>query len=184
MSYASQATTAKRIARDILRSQMAIRVQERVSKARAAYTATLRNLANIIEDHKAEDKHVESSNDEASAAETFDLRRQILGELPVVTDEATLRELTKEIDEAEANAATLRKEAAEAAAKRRAREIEHATNHVDEAKKELDHHLENLAKIESGDLKVSKDEMLALANKLIEEGRVPTDAPATDEDEG
>lgn len=184
MSYASQATTAKRIARDILRSQMAIRIQERVSKARAVYLATLRNLANVLEDHKLEDKRLATTDAETTARETFDMRRQILGALPVVTDEATLRELTAAIDESEAAAAEARKLADDAAEKRRADEIERATNQVEEAKKNLDHHLENLAKVESGELKVSKDDMLALANKLIEEGRVPADGTPSTDDEG
>ena len=172
MNYAEIATRAKAQARDILRAQMAIRIQDRYTGAKRTLVNALREKAHLLASFSKADKK-QLKADEDDAAEDF-LFAAVVAEFDV-TDAALVNEAMAE--ELAAEAETRRQfdiEREDA----RGRQLETAEANIVTAREALTHVEENLVKLEAGELKVDKDALKDLANQLITEGRV------TDEDEG
>lgn len=170
MTYQETFEAAKKQSRDILRVQMAGRVQGRVSNAKAALIATIKVLAMQLAAWKASDASLEKS--ENKRTEMLKSTRAEIDAMPAEDRELALESFDKELAESEKAA----ERSAESRAKEREAEKKRLEDDVAEARKEYERLLGVQQEVEDGTQKVNKEEMLALANKLVEEGRVNEDA--------
>lgn len=166
--YASIATAAKEKARDILRTQMAVRIQERVQKAKDSVVSAIRHYASLVVDFsKTNKKDAEEAEKRSERRTEFD---GALNDVPGISVEDR-RAAANALDEERAENDKSRAENAKSAAKTHKEGLENALKRIAEAKESLDHANENLDKLSSGELKVDAEELKTLANKLIEEER-------------
>lgn len=169
MSYVSQAVAAKNLARDILRTQMAIRIQERLAKAKDEFTAAVKSYANYIASFVTEDA------DDAKAAADRTATREAFAAALVATPGLTSDELTAiqtQVSEAQSKRDKEDKESSAASAKEREAATKRHLDGIDLARAEVARVTANVAKLESGEMKVDAEELKALANKLIADGKV------------
>lgn len=151
-------------ARDILRTQMAGRILERIANARNTFITTVKALANLKATHTRE---------EASFAEDAkkrsEKRQQFADALSGIenlseTEAAAVRE---QVAKQQAEFDQKEQEAADARAKTRAEELKRAEADIEEARKEVARLEDNLAKVNSGEMKVNADELKNLTNELV-----------------
>lgn len=169
MTYQETFEAAKKQSRDILRVQMAGRVQGRVSNAKAALIATIKVLAMQLAAWKETDARREKS--EKEHAEIIKKTRAEIEAMPEADRELALESFDKELAESE----KADERSAESRAKERETEKKRLEDDVAAARKEYERLLGVQQEVEDGTQKVNKEEMLALANKLVEEGRVNED---------
>ena len=166
MDYSTIATAAKDKARDILRGQMAVRIQECVSNAAADLTAAVRAYAVMLRKQAKEDKDTTTSNQEKiDKRAAFDAILLAVPGIDAVTLKAAQDAVTADRAEEDKEAATAAADAVEA----RKSSVDAATDRIKKTQDALKHAQDNLAKVNSGELKVDLDELNALAQKLIED---------------
>ena len=168
MTYQETFKAAQSQARDILRVQMAGRGQGRVSNAKSALIAAITLLAKQLAAWKADE--ASTAKGRAKHAEIHEATRAELAAMPDATD------ALEAFDKQMADDAIAKERHAEEVMKSRADETKCLEDQVSEARKEYERLLVVQQEVEDGTQKVNKDEMLALANKLVEEGRVVEDA--------
>lgn len=168
MDYSAIATGAKDKARDILRAQMAIRIQERVQAAKDCVVSAIRHYAKLVVDA------AKSAKDAAEEATKRTERRDAFNQAMQDVPGATVEEIAlaaKALDEERAESDKNRDEEAKADVKAHTEALESAGKRIVEAREKLVHANENLAKLNAGELKVDAEELKTLANTLIEEER-------------
>ena len=166
IDYSAVATSVKEKARDILRAQMAIRIQDRVQKALDAVNSAIRHYAQVVVDYN------KGESDKAEAATKRDAKRdaftQALGKVPGLSADdlaAVSADLKKTRTESDAE----RAEDDKLDAKAYAESLDSASKRIVEAQEDLAHAKDNLAKLNAGELKVDAEELKALATKLVED---------------
>ncbi len=162
--YNAVAAAATEKARDILRAQMAVRIQDRVQKAKDSVVKAVRHYAQVIAD--ATKKAKDAAKAEAERADKRDAFSQGLGNVPGISP----TELQLAVDAVEADrkeADDSRAEDAKAEAKAYEEQKVEAAKRIADAHEELAHATENLEKLGRGELKVNADELKTLAQKLI-----------------
>jgi len=165
-NYESVATAAREKAKDILRGQMAVRIQERVQNAKDTVVKAIRHYAQVIVDAGKTAK--ESAESETKRAEKRDAFNQALGNVPGISPaELQLATDAVESDRKEADERRAEEMKAEEAAK--AESLKSAATRIADANKELEHATGNLEKLGRGELKVNAEELKTLAQKLIED---------------
>src|ERR1017187_7341277 len=135
MSYQTQAAAAKSMARDILRTEMALRIQERATKAQAALTSAVKNLVAVTADQVKQAARIVKmrADDDAEIA----AYGQALGTIEGLTpDEITA--VSAELATEAARLVTERSENDEAIAKSNADQIKHAQDKIDAARAEYE----------------------------------------------
>lgn len=169
MTYSAQAAAAKAQARDILRTEMAIRIQRRISEAAAALNKIFRHIASVAVSTTEID--ADNAKDAAELADERAAEDAALAAIPGITpDELTAlqAEVAKERADEDAEAAAAEKRIQES----RAEVALSQAKDIAAARDAVAHAEDNLAKLESGELKVDREKLDALTNKLLEEGRV------------
>lgn len=163
-NYESVATAAREKAKDILRGQMAVRIQERVQNAKDSVVKAIRHYAQILADAAKKSKDAAKAEEERVAKrDTFS---QGLGNVPGVSP-AELQLAIDAVDEDRKEADNARKEDAKADEKAHAEACDEAAKRIAAAHEELAHATENLEKLGRGELKVNAEELKALAQKLV-----------------
>lgn len=170
MTYQETFAAAKKQARDILRIQMAGRVQERVSHAKNALATAIKALAFHIAGWNAI-KVRDEKGAAKSAGENAAIRAEI-ERMPAANRDLALEAFDKEMADAAKDATRT----AEQKEKDRAADLKRLEEVVTNSRAEYDRLLKVQKEVEDGTQKVDKDELLSLANKLVEEGRVNPDA--------
>jgi hypothetical protein len=166
IDYSAVATSVKEKARDILRAQMAIRIQDRVQKAKDAVNGAIRHYCQLVVDHnKSEADETEAATKRATKRDAF---TQALGSVPGLSAD-DLSAVTADITADRAEADAQRAEDAKADAKAYAESLVSATTRITDAQEALAHANDNLAKLNAGELKVDLEELKALATKLVED---------------
>ena len=166
IDYASVATAAKEKARDILRAQMIVRIQERVTEAKKNVATAIRHYSKVIVDAAEEATEIAEAKVKSDAHR--DAMRQALGNVPgisaddIATASASLEDKYKEQDKEDA-------EEDKEAAKTLASMLEEAGKDIKDTQDELARALDNLDKAKTGELKVDKDALKSLSQKIIEE---------------
>lgn len=169
MTYVSQAVAAKTKARDILRTKMATRILERRAVAADAFKAAIKSYANLVSSFTRSDENTTKMTEEREAKRIafFDA----LETVPGISDEERA-----DIADAARTAQAANDKADEedkvSRSKVREEDLKEAADNITEARKELARHDDNLAKLESGEMKVNKEELDALTAELITSGRV------------
>lgn len=169
MNHQNIATAARALAKDILLSQMAVRIQERLSAAKADLVQSIRAFAVMKRDWAKEDEDAAEAKTKREAKQkAFD---EALASVEGLSEE--------ELAAAQEAVAADRKESddkaseeAEAQAEARTKAEANAQKRVEDARKAVAHHTDNLDKLSKGSLKVNAEELKTLASKLIDEGRV------------
>ena len=168
MDYTVIASEAKTKARDILRAQMAIRIQERVQKTQDSIVKAVRHYAKLVVD--AAEAATEKAETDAKLAARRDAFGQAIGNVPGVSaNDLTL--VTKAIEAERTERDADKAKEAEEDTKAQVKRIENAAKDIIDAQTEFTHANDNLTKLNRGDLKVDMEELKAIANKLIEEER-------------
>lgn len=176
MNKTEIASKAKAMAKGILQTQMAVRIQGRLSKAEEAVKSAIKYVAVVVaEQAKAAAARAKAA--ERRQAER-DEARQAIGSVNGLSAEEAAA-LTAEFD-AEDKADDERHEAnAKADAERDEKELKAAYKAVDEARENVAKYTELLRKLDAGEkddaLLVSLEDLKSLTNRLIEEGRVTED---------
>lgn len=176
MNKTEIASKAKVMAKGILQTQMAVRIQGRLSKAEEAVKSAIKYVSELIASNArntvADEKYA------TKLAADRDARRQAIGQVEGLTaDEAA--SLTADLN-AEFEAEDKRaEEAAKSDAERNEKAVKAAYKAVEDARKDVAKYTELLRKLDAGEkddaLLVSLDELKDLTNRLIEEGRVTED---------
>lgn len=166
MTYQEMFTSAKTQARDILRIQMAGRVQERVSQAKTTLISAIKTLADlIVRWDKIEARDAKSKTEQKEHADAI---RKTIGTMPEADRTLALEALDNEMAEESKHDTRI----AEQRAKDRAADIKRLEDGISIARAEYERLLAVQKEVEDGTQKVNKDELISLANKLVEEGRV------------
>ena len=176
MTNTEIAIKAKAMAKGILHSQMAVRIQGRLSNAEEALKTALKSLVRTVSSNKATVKKLVENFDKAMTARDAD--RQAIGQVDGLSE----AEAVMLADAFDAETAELKKnheQALEREEKESTADLKQASEDVAEARKEVARYTEFLRKLDAGEaddaLKVSLDDLKALTNRLIEEGRVTED---------
>lgn len=169
MTYVSQAVAAKTKARDILRTQMATRILERLNGAEKTLTDIMRAYVERVAMFARYDKDdVKAEQENTETREEVDLA---LASVEGLTDKER-SDLTaanqKSRDENDAANDKRNKEGHEA----RTKSIEDYLKRIVSAREEVARHQDNLQKLETGKMKVNKEELDTLTAELIDSGRV------------
>lgn len=167
-NYAATATAAKEKARDILRAQAAIRIQDRVAAALASFNKKVRRYAKLVADFAEDAKNTtESQTERADRRAAMDAA---LAEVPGVST-SELAAVTADLAAERTEGDTARTEQDTSAQKAQTEALTQAAAEIDEARTELVRNQANLTKLQAGEIKVDAEELKALAAKLIEEER-------------
>ena len=168
MDYAQIASDAKVKARDILRAQAALRIQDRIVAATNAVTKAIRHYAKVVVD-LAEAATLKSEADAKRVARRAAFSEAVtnvpgvtVADLSVVATEIDKERAEKDAERAKADAEDV-KSAEEA--------VKDAAKRITDAQAALTKATENLTKLQAGEIKVDAEELKELANKLIEEER-------------
>ena len=169
--YNKVAESAREKAKDILRGQMAVRIQERVQNAKDNVIKAIRHYAQLVADHTKKAKATTKA--ETERLEKRDAFSQGLGNVPNISPEE-LDLATKAVEKDRKETDDERAENAKADEKTYTENCDEAAKRIADAHEELAHATANLDKLNKGDLKVNADELKTLAQKLIE---TSADAP-------
>jgi hypothetical protein len=168
MDYAQIASDAKVKARDILRAQAALRIQDRVASAASSLTKAIRHYAKVVVDAvEAATAKAESDQKRTDRRAAFSAAVSNVPGVTVADLSTAAAEIDKERAENDAESAK-----AEADNVKCAEEcVKEAAKRITNAQEALTKATDNLTKLNAGEIKVDKAELDELANRLIEEER-------------
>lgn len=172
-------------AKDILRTQMAGRILERIAKASADLITSIRHYAVVMKDQaKLVKDETEKATKRTEEREAFD---DALAATPGITPEELSAAQEALATERAENDKT-REDSAKNASEARTKELEDAAKRIADDKTEVTRLQDQLGKVQSGELKVDKEELKTLANELTEkalsEGAVDAIIEAGEESQG
>lgn len=168
MDYAQIASDAKVKARDILRAQAALRIQDRIVSATNAVTKAIRHYAKVVVDAaeaataKAEADQKRADRRAAFSAAVTNVPGVSVADLSVAAAEIDKERADNDKERAKEDADNV-KTAEEA--------VKDAAKRITDAQEALTKATDNLTKLNAGEIKVDKVELDELANRLIEEER-------------
>jgi len=163
MSYSKAIEAARVKARDILRTQMAGRIMGRIEGAKQDYLSALKHYVNVLASNaRAATKETEEANEVKQKRDDF---AQALGSATLTDDERGM--VTEAIEKQQAENDKRSADDAEMAAKERDARAKAAQDAIADAKATYEHHQDNLKKLESGEMKVNKEDLDALTQELV-----------------
>lgn len=164
-NYEAAFKAAMTAAKDILRTQMAGRVLERIEKAKGEVTAAIRAYADIIRNqNKAKKARAE---EDTKRNENRDAFTQAFGEIEGV-DAADLEAARAAVDAERAESDKNREEEDKQRSEAEQKSRDAAKKRIEDAKAEVARLTTKLDDVHSGKEKVNKDELKTLANELVE----------------
>jgi vancomycin resistance protein YoaR len=169
IDYSAKASDAKVVARDILRSQAAVRIQQRASDAADSVVSAVRRYAVAFAD-SLESKVVKAEK-VAKILARRDSFAQGLGNVPGVAPEdltavtEAMAKLYAETDKKLADSDT-------ESEKGLAEFLADAAKDIVDAKAEVAKAAENLTKLNNGEILVDKDDLLDLTYQLLEKDTI------------
>lgn len=169
MTYTESAKQAKGEAKDILRTEMAIRILDRIAEATVAFNSSVKHYATLVVNFaaaakkRAENVEKQTENRKAYAEALAAVPGVSAEELAAVQATVAKTQASNDTEDGEVTAACTKEESLL---------LREAAEDIESSREEVTRLQKNLTKLEAGDLPVKKDELDALSQKLIRDGAI------------